>query len=79
MFSCFNKILSYLRGKYFPFLFGVRERGERVCGECYETIDTKGILGHFHLAVTPYHEDWLIGKIVRGFKYNYEEIVVGRD
>ena len=78
MFSCFNKILSYLRESIFPvFCLGCGKEGERVCGECYETIDTKGMLGHFHLAVTPYHEDWLIGKIVRGFKYDYEEELSG--
>jgi len=44
-----------------------------VCDECFKTINTIGMFGHYHFAVTPYREDWLIGKIVRGFKYNYVE------
>lgn len=72
MLSCFNRILFYMREMFFPvFCLGCGKEGEWVCGNCYKTINTKGMLGHYHLAVTPYREDWLIGKIVRGFKYNY--------
>lgn len=72
MFSCFNDIIRYLRESVFPvFCLGCGAEGKWVCEKCYKTIDTKGVLGHYHLAVTPYCEDWLIGKIVRGFKYSY--------
>lgn len=74
MLSCFNAIKNYLRESVFPvFCLGCGKEGGLVCDNCYKTISTKGIFGHYHLAVTPYHEDWLIGKIVRGFKYNYVE------
>lgn len=78
MLLSFNKIIAYTRESFFPvFCLGCGKEGGRVCGSCCKTIDTKGMVGHFHLAVTPYHEDWLIGKIVRGFKYNYEEDLFG--
>lgn len=69
-----NTILKYLRESIFPvFCLGCKKEGEWVCADCLKTIDTKGVFGHKHVAVTPYHEDWLIGKIVRSFKYNYVE------
>lgn len=78
MLPCLKKFLFYMRESVFPvFCLGCGKEGRRVCDSCYKTVDTKGMLGHFHLAVTPYHEDWLIGKIVRGFKYNYEEELSG--
>ncbi len=74
MFSCFSDIIKYLREMAFPvFCLGCGKEGERVCENCYKAIDTRGQSGHHHLAVTPYHEDLLIGKIVRGFKYDFEE------
>lgn len=69
-----KSVLNYFKDILFPvFCLGCGREGELVCGSCFQTIDTKGLLGHFHLAITPYHEDWLIGKIVREFKYNYVE------
>jgi len=74
MSSCFNKIKNYLRESIFPvFCLGCGKEGELVCGGCFKTRKTNGMFGHYHFAVTPYREDWLIGKIVRGFKYNYVE------
>jgi len=65
---------DYLKDVLFPvFCFGCGKEGIWVCEECYKTIDTKGIFGHHHIAITPYNEDWLIGKIVRNFKYDYVE------
>lgn len=74
MQNCLNTIVKFLRESIFPvFCLGCEKEGERICADCLKTVNTIGVFGHRHIAVTPYNEDWLIGKIVRGFKYNYEE------
>lgn len=50
-----------------------------VCEECFKQIDAKGVFscknGYLDSvqSIVAYEEDGLIGKIIRGFKYNYAE------